>query len=67
MRVCELLEDLKACKQDAQVIIAAPDVCSGHVLELESIEKEGKEPVVILLAHSITKRPFPEASIQTKP
>lgn len=60
MRVCELLGDLKRCEQDAQVIVAAPDVHSGHVFELESILKEDKEPVVVLLAHPVTKTPVVE-------
>jgi hypothetical protein len=66
MRVCDLLDDLKDCEQDAQVIIAAPDIHSGHVLELESILKDEKESVVILLAHPVTKRPLPETFLQTK-
>ena len=66
MRVCELLDDLKDSEPDAQVVIAAPDIHSGHVLELESILKEEKEPVVILLAHPVTKGPVPETFLQTK-
>lgn len=59
MRVCELRDDLKDCQQDAEVMIAIPETHTGHVLELESVVKEGKEPVVIFLAHSKTKRLSP--------
>ena len=59
MRVCELLDNLKGCQQDAQLMIAVPDAHTGHVLALESVVKEENEPVVILLAHPMTKRPSP--------
>jgi hypothetical protein len=55
MRVYELLNELKDCQQDAQLIIAVPDAHAGHVLEFEAVAKEEKEPMVILFAHSTTK------------
>jgi hypothetical protein len=63
MRVCELLNELKDCQQDAQLIIAVPDVHAGHVLELESVAKEEKEPVIILIAHSTTKKLSPTEAV----
>jgi len=59
MRVCELLEDLKDCPLDANLMVAVPDAHSGHVLELESVVKEQNEPVVIFLARSMTERQSP--------
>jgi len=63
MKVSELLDELKDCQQDAQLMIAVPDVHTGHVLELESVMKEEKQPVVILLAHSKTKRLSPTEAV----
>jgi len=63
MRVFELLDNLKDCQQDAQLMIAVPDIHTGHVLELESVMKEKEGPVVILLAHSKTKKQSPTEAV----
>jgi len=63
MRVCELLAELKDCQQDAQLIIAVPEVHAGHLLELEAVAKEEQEPVVILFAHPATKNLSPTEAV----